>query len=77
MTKGTNGSENESPEPAQYSVKTLIQSIFAAAFGVQSSENRERDFNQGRLHHFIIGGLVFTACFVGIVYLLVQLALNL
>ena len=48
-------------------------SVIAAAFGVQSSRNRERDFSRGNPVVFIIAGFVFTALFVltivGVVYL--------
>jgi len=39
-------------------------SVIAASFGVQTQANRERDFEQGSYHHFIIGGIVFTFFFV-------------
>ena len=35
----------------------VISSVFAAAFGVQSSKNRERDFKQGRFANFVIAGI--------------------
>lgn len=54
----------------------VICSVIAAAFGVQSRRNRERDFSHGDPLTFIIAGLVFTALFVltlvGIVYLVLQ-----
>lgn len=42
---------------------TLLQvmgSVLAAGFGVQSKENKVRDFTRGKPVHFIIAGLVFT-----------------
>lgn len=54
----------------------VIGSVLAAAFGVQSSRNRERDFKEGRFVTFIIAGLVFTALFVGTVYLVVSTVLE-
>ena len=51
----------------------VIGSVFAAALGVQSSENRERDFTRGSPVAFILAGLIFTVLFVltlvGVVYL--------
>ena len=48
-------------------------SVIAAAFGVQNSKNRERDFSRGNPLVFIIAGLIFTVLFVltivGVVYL--------
>ena len=36
----------------------------AAAFGVQNSKNRERDFTRGNPLVFIAAGLIFTILFV-------------
>lgn len=55
-------------------LKQIIGSVLAAAFGVQSSANRERDFKQGRAQHFIIAGIIFTALFVVTLVTLVNLA---
>lgn len=42
----------------------VVASVLAAAFGVQSTANRERDFTQGSATTFIIAGLVFTVLFI-------------
>ncbi len=42
----------------------VICSVFAAGFGVQSRENKERDFSRGRPLQFIIVGLLFTIAFL-------------
>ena len=42
----------------------VLGSTLAAAFGVQSSKNRERDFTHGKASHFILMGIGFTAVFV-------------
>ena len=54
----------------------IIGSVLAAAFGVQSRENRERDFKEGRFVTFIIMGVVVTALFVGTIYLVVTTVLE-
>lgn len=54
----------------------VIGSVLAAAFGVQSSKNRERDFKEGKFLTFIVAGIVFTALFVGTVYLVVTTVLE-
>jgi hypothetical protein len=46
------------------SVFSLMGSIVAAWFGVQTKANRERDFEQGKFHHFVIGGIIFAVLFV-------------
>lgn len=55
---------------------SFISSLFAAWFGVQSNANRERDFQQGKFSHFIIGGIVFTILFVLFVVGVVQFVLS-
>ena len=43
---------------------SFMGSIIAAWFGVQTKANRQRDFEHGKFHHFIIGGMVFAVLFV-------------
>ncbi len=59
------------------SFREMLQSVLAAAFGVQSGKNRARDFSRGKPSHFIILGLLFTAIFVVVLYGLVKLVLHL
>ena len=54
----------------------VLQSTLAAAFGVQTQKNRQRDFNQGRPTHFIIAGLLATAAFILLLTLIVKLVLQ-
>jgi len=42
----------------------VVGSTLAAAFGVQSKENKVRDFERGKPHQFIIAGVVFTLIFL-------------
>ncbi len=65
----------ERPPKRKLNPFQVIGSVFAAGLGVQSSKNRERDFNQGRIGTFIVAGLLFTALFVGTVYGVVSLVL--
>ena len=39
---------------------SVIKSVLAAFFGVQSDKNRSRDFETGKPHHYIIIGVVMT-----------------
>ena len=50
-------------------------SVIAAAFGVQSSRNRERDFKQGKFAHFAVAGAVFTLVFLLALYGIVRVVL--
>ena len=54
----------------------IAGSAAAAAFGVQSRANRERDFKRGKASHFIIAGIVFTAIFVLTVVFVVRMVLS-
>ena len=54
----------------------MLGSVFAAAFGVQSSKNRERDFSRGKPLHFILLGIGFTVLFVLTVALVVSVVLR-
>ena len=51
----------------------IIQSALAAAIGVQSKKNRERDFQEGNAGTFIAAGIIFTALFIATVMTVVQL----
>jgi len=55
---------------------SVILSILAAAIGVQSDKNRERDFANGSPFTFIIGGFAFTILFIATVALVVGLVLS-
>ncbi|MCY1439343.1 hypothetical protein D3C76_1112870 [compost metagenome] len=59
------------------SFREMLQSVLAAAFGVQSGKNRARDFSRGKPSHFIILGVLFTAIFVLVLFGLVKLVLGL
>jgi len=53
-------------------IMQVIKSVLAAAAGIQSNENRERDFKHGSLSSYIIAGLVFTILFVLLISFLVS-----
>ena len=63
-------------EPKKITPVSFMSSIFAAAFGVQSNKNRERDFEHGKFHHFIIGGIVFAVLFILLVIGVVKLVMH-
>jgi hypothetical protein len=50
----------------------IVQSTLAAAIGVQSKKNRERDFEEGNAGAFIAAGIIFTALFIATVLAVVQ-----
>ena len=69
--------ESTSVTQEKVSVKDILQSVFAAALGVQSSKNRDRDFKQGNIGIFIAAGIIFTALFIGGVIAVVQAVVSL
>jgi hypothetical protein len=58
-------------------LREMLQSVLAAAFGVQSGKNRARDFSRGKPSHFILLGVLFTSVFVLVLFALVRLVLHL
>jgi len=55
----------EKPEKQKSpSILKVVFSVIAAAFGVQSSNNSERDFTTGNLLVFLAVALIFTILFV-------------
>jgi len=66
----------KSKETERPSLLSVVKSILAAAIGVQSDKNRNRDFEQGNPLTFIIGGIVFTILFIGIVATVVGFVLS-
>lgn len=66
---------NENPE-ARRSLVSLFGSIAAAAMGVQSTKNRERDFTSGSPMRFVVAGLIGTVLFVLTMFLVVKLVLR-
>ncbi|MHC8372327.1 DUF2970 domain-containing protein [Pseudomonas sp. MDT1-85] len=55
----------------------MLQSVMAAAFGVQSGKNRARDFTHGKPSHFVLLGVLFTAVFALTLFGIVKLVLHL
>ncbi|MGR9051675.1 MAG: DUF2970 domain-containing protein [Gammaproteobacteria bacterium] len=50
----------------------VIKSVLAAAAGIQSNDNREKDFAHGSLPIYIVAGLIFTVLFVLVISFLVS-----
>lgn len=58
----TSDATNEPQKPP--GVLSMIQSVLAAMFGVQSDEKRAKDFETGNLGSFIFIGVVMVVIFV-------------
>jgi len=59
------------------SLLSVLGSVLASGFGVQSSRKREEDFAHGKPSQYIIIGLVATVVFVLVVWGVVSLVMNL
>ena len=55
---------------------SIMSSVVAASFGVQTKKNRERDFAQGKFHHFVIGGVVFAVLFIFFIIGIVKVVMH-
>ena len=53
--------DEQEQEPGFFAV---TMSVLAAALGVQTEANRQRDFSQKSPLPYIVGGLIFTVLFV-------------
>lgn len=72
----TDSKFNKSKQKPKQSVWQVVLSTCAAAFGVQTDKNRERDFTEGSVKSYIVAGVVFTMIFVVVLFFIVKLVLN-
>ena len=63
-------------KPQKPSFWQIMLSTIAAAFGVQSKNNQERDFKHGNIYTYIAAGIIFTLLFITVVTILVQTVLS-
>ena len=68
--------ESESDKKQKTNLLSVVKSILAASIGVQSDNNRTRDFEQGNPLTFIIGGVVFTLLFIATIATVVGFVLS-
>ena len=67
------GNEDGTRTPSFYSV---LASVLASMFGVQSNRKREQDFTYGKPSQYIITGLLVTVVFVLTIWVLVSLVMK-
>jgi hypothetical protein len=53
-------------------ITQVFKSVIAAFIGVQSEDNRKKDFEHGSLSTYIIAGLIFTVLFVAAIIFVVS-----
>ena len=56
-------------------IKNIIISILSSFIGIQSNENRLRDFESNKATYFIIFGIIMTFLFITCLYLFVNFIL--
>jgi hypothetical protein len=54
----------------------VIKSVLSAAIGVQSEDNRLKDFEQGSLMPYVIAGVIFTIIFISALIFLVSMVIG-
>ena len=69
-------STDKAEKPRKLTPFSFMGSIVAAAFGVQTKANRERDFEHGKFHHFIVGGIIFAVLFILLVIGIVKVVMH-
>jgi Na+/melibiose symporter-like transporter len=76
MTESSKPSSEKDAAESKPSFLSIMFSTMAAAFGVQSDKNRERDFKHGRIGPYIAAGILFTILFILVVFSVVKAVLN-
>ncbi len=66
-------------KPAQQapSLLSVLGSVLASMFGVQSNKKREQDFTHGKPSQYIVVGLLMTVVFILSIWGLVSLVMKL
>ncbi len=68
--------EEKQEEEESLALWEVFQGIIAMFIGVQSEKNRERQFKYGKLHQFIIVGIIITVFLLIHIVLLVKYVLH-
>lgn len=68
--------QEKSPSTRRQSLFSVVGSVFASMFGVQSSKKREEDFKHGKISTYIAVGAVATILFILTIWGVVQLVVS-
>jgi hypothetical protein len=68
--------EENSQSTGRQSLVSVIRSVSASMFGVQSSKKHAEDFSEGNISSYVVVGLVATVLFVLAVWGIVQLVVS-
>ena len=75
--KTTDNSEQATGEKSQGTgFWSTVQSVLGAMFGVQTEQQREKDFEKGSAVQFIVGGIIFVVVFILTILYFVNSALE-
>lgn len=72
----TDPHKQDDNKPTQVSTLDVILSVFRAWFGVQTEENRKRDFSSNDPTPFIVAGVIFALIMILGVIIAVKFALS-
>lgn len=72
----TDPQKQDDNKPTQVSTLDVILSVFRAWFGVQTEENRKRDFSSSDPTPFIVAGVIFALIMILGVIIAVKFALS-
>ena len=69
---------NVNDEPQKLPILHIVKSVLAAAIGVQSKKNQQKDFNSRQaIYIYIAAGIIFTTLFVlGVAYVVKTVLAN-
>jgi hypothetical protein len=68
--------QDKGKETKKPGLLAIIGSIISAAFGVQSSANRERDFKHGKFRNYVISAIIFVGLFIATIFTIVKIVLS-
>ena len=68
-------SSGKQKKPAKIPFWRMMLSVMQASFGVQTKQNKERDFSNGSITGFVVAALIFTAVFVLVIVSVVKMVL--
>ena len=72
----TDPQKQDDNKPTRVSTLDVILSVFRAWFGVQTEENRKRDFSSNDPTPFIVAGVIFALIMILGVIIAVKFALS-
>ncbi|MFN4290856.1 MAG: DUF2970 domain-containing protein [Permianibacter sp.] len=72
----TSSQPDKQAEAKRPGLLSMLQSVAAAAFGVQSEKKREQDFQHGKAGDYIALGIVFVIVFIITLVVIVNMVLD-